>query len=368
MTTQHIAQLGIAFLVVGFAATFLMYHLWGYPFDKAKRLSAAPRWAMYLHRGLGYLFVACYVAIMVHMVPRLWEYQVEFPARTVAHIILGFSVGFLLIVKIAIMRFFRHFEEWMPYLGTGILWGSVLLLGLSLPIVFHERGLSARAPGGDALSEASRARVAEMLPHAELPAGVDLATLSTASSLARGREVLLSNCVKCHDLRTILAQPRTPRGWWTTVARMGEKPALFAPLTEEEQHQVTAYLIAISPDLQRSVKRKRDEELARQQALATAMPAIAPAEPDPATAPAPGPALAPGATPVIDRAKAKAVYEDVCAQCHDLTDVDAAPPTTADEARELVSRMITENEAEMTAEEIELTTFWLIEVFVRKAP
>jgi hypothetical protein len=34
--------LGLLFLVTAFASVFLMFHLWGYPFDKATRTSAAP--------------------------------------------------------------------------------------------------------------------------------------------------------------------------------------------------------------------------------------------------------------------------------------------------------------------------------------
>jgi hypothetical protein len=63
------AALGWAFLAVGLVAMFLMLHLWRYPFDKVTRVSAAPRWAMWLHRGLGYVFVAFYVALMWHMLP-----------------------------------------------------------------------------------------------------------------------------------------------------------------------------------------------------------------------------------------------------------------------------------------------------------
>ena len=37
--------------------------------------------------------------MMYHMVPRLFIYQVEFPARTVAHLLLGVSIGFLLIIN-----------------------------------------------------------------------------------------------------------------------------------------------------------------------------------------------------------------------------------------------------------------------------
>src|SRR5688572_23680179 len=102
MSTGANAVLGISFAVVGLAAMFLMYHLWGYPFDKATRTSAAPRWAMRLHRVLGWLFVLIYVVLMIQMVPRLWRYQVELPARTVVHLVIGFGIGFLLIVKIAI--------------------------------------------------------------------------------------------------------------------------------------------------------------------------------------------------------------------------------------------------------------------------
>src|SRR5688572_6504624 len=210
------ALLGIVFVVLGLAAMFLMYHLWGYPFDKATHTSSAPRWAMYLHRVLGYLFAIIYIALMWKMVPRLWEYQVEFPARTVVHIVVGFSIGFLLLVKIAIMRFFRHFEEWMPYLGTAIMLGTIILMGLSIPIALHEHRLSERA-----LSEANRIRVAQLLPSAELPKQAPSpAELSTVASLKRGRGVLLENCVKCHDLKTILAKPRSPSGWWSTVERM----------------------------------------------------------------------------------------------------------------------------------------------------
>src|SRR5215210_1337332 len=153
------AALGIVFVVLGFAAMFLMYHLWGYPFDKTTRTSEAPRWAMLLHRLLGYAFAAVYILLMWKMVPRLWQYQVEFPARTVVHIVVGFSIGFMLLVKITIIRFFRHFEEWMPYLGTGIMLGTIILIGLSIPYAFQERRLAEAA-----LSDTNRIRVAQMLP------------------------------------------------------------------------------------------------------------------------------------------------------------------------------------------------------------
>src|SRR5579862_3686863 len=138
MSTITSAGLGIAFLVLGFAATFLMYYLWGFPFDKVTRTSEAPKGLMRLHRVIGYLYGAVYVVMMSQMVPRMWQYQFELPPRTVAHLILGFLIGIILFIKIAIMRFFRHFEEWMPRLGTMMFGCTVLLLALSLPTALHE--------------------------------------------------------------------------------------------------------------------------------------------------------------------------------------------------------------------------------------
>jgi mono/diheme cytochrome c family protein len=363
------ALMGVVFVVVGLAAMFLMYHLWGYPFDKATHTSAAPRWLMWTHRLLGYVFALIYIALMWKMVPRLWEYQVEFPARTTAHIILGFTIGFLLLIKIAIMRFFRHFEEWMPVLGTAIMLSTIILIGLSLPYVLQERALAQSAPGGSVTSPQSLARVATLLPGAGLPKEADVPKLASAKALTSGRHVLLDNCVKCHDLKTILAKPRTPAGWWSTVERMSEKPALFAPMTEQEMFEVTAYLVAITPDLQKATKQKREEEIARDEAMDEAMQeevaAAQPAPPAPAT-PAPAPPAPTAAKPSVDMAKAKRVYEDVCAQCHDLSDVDAAPPKTAAQSRAMITRMIKENDAEISKEQIKLIAAWLDAHFVNK--
>jgi len=356
------ALLGIVFVVVGFAAMFLMYHLWGYPFDKATRTSSAPRWAMLLHRLLGYAFAVIYVVLMWKMMPRLWEYQVEFPARTVVHIVVGFGIGFLLLIKISIMRWFRHFEEWMPYLGTAIMLGTVILLGLSLPYALQERQLSEAA-----FSDPNRIRVAQLLPSANLPAHAPgPSELSTMASLEAGRDVLLDNCVKCHDLKTILAKPRSPANWWTTVERMSEKPALFDPISERDMFDVTAYLIAITPDLQRSTKQKYQQQVAREEAQAAAVIA-APIEVKVEPAPTPtteAPKQPP--KPAIDLALAKQTYVAVCSQCHDLDEITKAPPKTAKESREMIQRMIRENEAELTAKQVELCAAWLDAEFVAK--
>ncbi len=331
---------------------FLMYHLWGYPFDKATRTSSAPRWAMMFHRLLGYAFAVIYILLMWKMMPRLWQYQVEFPARTVVHIVTGFTIGFLLLIKIAIMRFFRHFEEWMPYLGTAIMCGTIILIGLSIPYAFQESKLAAVA-----LSETNRIRVAQLIPSAQLPAGAPSASeLSTEAMLREGRDVLLGDCVKCHDLKTILAKPRTPNGWWQTVERMGEKPALFDPITERDMYTATAYLIAITPDLQRSTKTKVAQQIAKQNTISRATAMIA----------APGVAPAGDGAPTVDLVKAKKTYEDVCSQCHELSEIVKAPPKTTVESRAMIQRMIKDNDAELKPDQVELVAAWLEAEYVAK--
>ena len=44
MNTVTSATIGVLFLILSFAATFLMFYLWGFPFEKTTRTSTAPKW------------------------------------------------------------------------------------------------------------------------------------------------------------------------------------------------------------------------------------------------------------------------------------------------------------------------------------
>lgn len=373
------------FVALGYVATFLMLHLWGYPYDRDTRKSEAPRWAMNLHRGLGYAFVICYVVMMWRMVPRLFSYQVELPARTVAHLVLGVTVGFLLLIKISIARFFRHLEGWMPYLGVGVLLCTTLLAVLSLPAAFREHSLAHGTPGGDPFGPQSIERVARLLPDANLPEGTDLELLATSDALQAGRSVLIDQCTTCHDLKTVLDKPRPPATWASVVSRMAEKPSLFGTISEVDQARVTAYLIAITPDLQRSAKQRRsdaaqtDDDGAEQVidggVVDSALAVDAGSSPDAGVAvdagvladagvPTDG-AVAPP-KPAVDPAQAKAMFLRKCSGCHETSDVDASRPTTTAETRKLVRRMV-ENGLKASRREIELITWWLDYHYVRKS-
>lgn len=340
------AMLGITFVLLGTATTFLMFWLWGFPFDKATRKSDAPKRLMYLHRGLGFAFAALYIFMMIQMVPRMLAYQVEFPPRTVAHMCLGITIGFILLVKISIIRFFRHLEEWMPILGVLMLLCTYLLAGLSVPFSLRERQLAQKS---DVFAPKNLERVATQLKEAGLPAAASLPELATPKSLLFGREVLLTKCVACHDLRTVLTRPRTPSDWVKTVERMAERPVIGDELTDKEQWAVSAYLVAISADLQNAaqIARKQKQEKADTKA---SMKEVARDDA--------------GAAPFV-KADVKPRFEKACTQCHELEDVEKHTFKDAKDVDEVMTRMV-DNGLEASPADLKAMTWYLNDTYVKK--
>ena len=291
----------------------------------------SPMTAIRAHRIFGYVFLAIYLVLMVQMVPRLWTYQIEFPARTVVHLSLGMAVGALLLLKISIVRFFRRLDQALvPMLGSGILVSSVVLIGISVPAAFREAAATAHL-----FTEENRDRVRQLLALVDLDE-TECDRLTTAASLREGQQILRSQCVDCHDLRTVLARPRTPSSWRQTVSRMADRAELLQPLSEEEQWKVTAYLVALSPQLQRSTQQLRDSRQRQDEARQTAAEV----------------AKGPGQEVSYDPAAAQTLFEAKCSQCHKTKLVDMVTLKSEDDSRELVGRMVDEG---LDATEAELT-------------
>jgi rubredoxin/cytochrome c5 len=305
----------------------------GSPETSATRL---PQPAILAHRIFGYFFLAIYVVLMIQMVPRLWSYQIEFPARTVVHISLGMAIGAALLLKISIVRFFRRLDQSLvPTMGTGILVGSVVLIGISIPGAFQE----ALATGA-LFAEENQERVSSLLLQTGLDPG-KCAQLSTRESLRAGQRVLRNECTECHDLRTVLAKPRTPDHWRQTVHRMADRTTSLNPLSEDEQWRVTAYLIALSPQLQKSTQELRDAQARREQSKQAAE-AISdkPAE-----------------EAALDLGVARSLFEAKCSQCHPTSVVMESPPESAEEARKLVAWMVEEGLEAAEAELAQLVQY-----------
>ncbi len=356
MSTSVNAFLGILFLVLGILAVALMFQFWGYPYDNDAKKSSCPQWKMNIHRLVGAAYVLVYIILMIQMVPRLWTYQIEFPARTVAHIIFGITIGFILLLKISILRFWRHFEEWMPVLGVSLLLCTFILTGLSIPLAFKEQSLHHGAIGGHAFSKENQTRVRALLLEANLPnddaipEGMTrdtlLNSLVSKEGLSLGRDVLLKACVTCHDIKTAIAKPRVPADWYRTVKRMAQKPTLGDPIDQKAQLYVSAYLVAITPTLTASLQQQKEAQ-AKQAELRSEMTKNTTTM-----------------TPV-DPMRAKDAFERVCSQCHDSSDVEDEPPATSQDVTMLVDRMIS-NGLESDEQDLLLVHWYLNNRFVKK--
>jgi hypothetical protein len=327
MDTTTSMWLGIAFLVLAIAAVVLQAWLWNPKYwDPVAKKTHAPKYGLRLHRWVGIAFAVIYVVMMWNMLPRLWEYQVELPARTVVHAVAAIVLGVLLVTKLAILRWFRHFEESMPALGFGILVCTILLGTLSIPFAARAQGL-----GVEVFDDENRARVESLLVSVEIPEDLDRSELVTREGLLRGRRVLVEECTRCHDMRTILAKPRTADAWYDVNQRMAEKPSVFGrPIDADDVPYVTAYLVAITPEIQESRKlakeqaRERAEKMGEMAAMTAVPVPPATAVPMPATGAPPmkgDPFVVPPAQPV-ETAKAKQVLQDNCTQCHELAEID----------------------------------------------
>lgn len=341
MSTTMSMWLGIAFVVLAITAVLLQAWLWNPKYwDPIAKKTNAPKAGLRLHRWVGIAFTVIYVLMMWKMLPRLWEYQVELPARTVLHATAGIVLGILLATKLVILRWYRHFEESMPLLGFGILACTIVLGTLSIPFAVRAQGLA-----GDVMSEENVTRVRGLLAEVKFEGEVDRDALVERAGLDRGRKVLVEQCTACHDMRTILVKPRTPDSWLDVSTRMAEKPSVFGnPIDREDLPYVTAYLAAITPELQASRKQEKAAERERTAmmeavgmvtpAMAGSMVAAVTAAPMAAATPTATPAAMPAAAPAAGDAfaqppaaavtpdKAKALLQATCTQCHELDEID----------------------------------------------
>jgi cytochrome c2 len=280
------------------------------------------------------------------MVPRLWEYQIELPARTVVHLVMGLAIGIILTIKILIVRFFKHLEGAMaPLLGTGLLICSTILIGLSAPIALREAYMSRVAPGVSGLE-----RVRTLLPKAGLPGRIRVERIASVAGLSQGRALLRTKCVQCHDLRTVLAKPRTPENWLETINRMAER-AVLQPISEAEQWSIAGYLVAVSPDLQKALQLRRRQQL-------TETPA------DSIRQPVAGAKERAAAMSAGEVAAAKGVFESTCMYCHPLSTVAQSPPHSEPEARTLVARMV-ENGLNAPRDRLEQIVLYLARTYTK---
>jgi len=225
-----------------------------------------------------------------------------------------------------------------PILGSGLFICTFLLVALVLPFSLREAYLESTVLGDKSMVESRVKRVRELLPVAGLEDSELLNELSSKKGLIMGRRILTAKCVQCHDLRTVLARPRTPKAWQQTISRMANRSTILNPITEKDQWYVTAYLIAVSPTLQETLKQRRKMEAIAIKSAENMVSVVKPGEADDLK---------------FDPVAAKVLFEQKCSQCHNFDQVTASPPGTKLEVIALVQRMVGNG---LTASESELNT------------
>jgi len=339
--------LGICFVAIGIAAVILQAWLWSFPMapdpggpDPNGKSTAPPAWTA-VHRILGLCFVVIYLVMMIEMVPRLWEYQIELPARTVMHACMGIVIGVLLMVKIGIIRWFQHFGTALPGIGLGILICTIILATLSIPFALQAHDFGSLSNPENL--ERVRVKMGSLGYTDE-----EAEELTTERSLSVGRDVLTQKCKMCHDMRKVLNKPRTPEKWLSMVRSMARKPTMGEPITEDDVPRVTAYLVAISPAL---VQSKRERTSPTTQSSGNGKDAKS------GQTPTASGETASGDQPlkkvdVESLTKEKALFEERCSDCHELETVsEHAQQETREKWSDVVQQMIDDEEAEISDEE-----------------
>jgi hypothetical protein len=131
---------------------------------------------------------------------------------------------------------------------------------------------------------------------------------------------------------------------------MTDRSTVVQPIEQEGQWFAAAYLIAISPDLQKAV-------LARRHQSPATGDAVKPMDPTPESLLA--------ANKPFDPAAARKVFETNCMKCHPLSNVEQNPPTTDQEAAELVKRMVS-NGLSLPEDELQQITYYLRATYVKR--
>ncbi len=114
---------------------------------------------------------------------------------------------------------------------------------------------------------------------------------------------------------------------------------------------MTAYLVAISPQLQRSSAERRREQLASESSIRAAEAVIETASH--ATADV-----------EFDQEEARGLFQLNCSLCHSLAKVEETPPNSEAEVRDLMERMAA-NGLIATEDEIQKVTQYLIRVYAQ---
>jgi len=135
------ASLGSLFVLLAGANVWLMLHA----SSRSKDLAAHAR-LMRAHRLGGYTFILLFCVFFYFMALRIKGVPDELPPRLTFHVILALLLIPILLVKVLIARYYRHYSSALLFLGVTIFALSFALVAMNLVPYLLGRSTSAGAP------------------------------------------------------------------------------------------------------------------------------------------------------------------------------------------------------------------------------
>lgn len=166
-----------------------------------------------LHRVFGWAFVAAFLLLFGTMFGRFYSYWEEDSPRIVLHYTAAFTLLLLLLLKIAITRFYPGFRK------------HLFLLGFSVFLLAFLTAASALAH--------YLVRMTQRTPY------ISHAGISSAPDLELGKQLFIERCRTCHVLDAIL-KPRPAKAWETVVDAMAK--LAWPRIRPDEAKQIFHYL------------------------------------------------------------------------------------------------------------------------------
>ncbi|MHB8762911.1 MAG: hypothetical protein ACYDA8_00995 [Deferrisomatales bacterium] len=195
------------FLLCGAAAVVVMMNRLGRPGSQP-----SPR-QLVLHRVFGWAFAASFAVLFGTMFGRFYAYWEEDPARIVFHYTASFALLLLLLLKVAIARFYPGFKKHFFVLGISVFFFAFLTVAGALSHYL--------------------VRMTQREPY------ISHGGISTAPDLELGKQLLIERCRTCHLLDKIL-QPRPAEAWGTVVDAMAK--LAWPRIRPDEAQQILHYL------------------------------------------------------------------------------------------------------------------------------
>ncbi|MCI5222252.1 MAG: hypothetical protein D3924_06160 [Candidatus Electrothrix sp. AR4] len=162
---------------------------------------------LFLHRFLGYLFVALFVIMLTGMLFRFATFQGAFSFSLIIHITMALLLAPLIIIKIVTARRSAQFMNRLSPLGTTILGVSFLLVGITTGY------------------------------YSIYPSDIKYSILPDSD----GSIIMKRKCGKCHSLERIYQVAKNKDAWKKTVIRMAKFD--YPNINDADITQIVDYLV-----------------------------------------------------------------------------------------------------------------------------